>query len=697
MRDALFLQAQQYLAQALNDAHAQFRKSQWEAIRVLVQERAKLLVVQRTGWGKSIVYFLATRLLRDQGAGPTLLVSPLLALMRNQIEAAEQIGVRAATVNSSNKDDWPLVEREVLAGQIDILLVSPERLANDDFRENILSRIADRIGMLVVDEAHCISDWGHDFRPDYKRLVRIVQAMPANVPILGTTATANDRVIADVVAQLGDGLKIVRGPLGRESLRLQNIYLPRQAERMAWLAARLPELDGSGIIYTRTVRDADQVAAWLRSVNLNVYAYHSELEPARRIELENALLANEVKALTATSALGMGFDKPDLAFVIHYQRPGSVIEYYQQVGRAGRALKNAYGIMLSGDEDDEITDYFIRTAFPPEAHVGAILAALDEAETGLTLADIEQEVNLQRGQIDKALKVLSVMNPPPVVKQSGRWYRTPVPYQRDDEKIAALIAIRKTEQAEMQRYLQSRSCLMQFLQRALDDPMAKACGRCAICVGAPLLAETPPLDLIHQANLFLRRSDLPIKPRRQFPDKHVALTGKRNIDPQLQTAEGRALCRWGDGGWGELVRNGKFRDNHFSDKLVDATAEMITERWQPTPYPSWLTAVPSRRNPLLVKSFAQRLAARLELPFIDCIQKIRETKPQKEMLNAYQQYSNIYRAFSITPSFPIGEPVFLIDDVVDSRWTFTVLGVLLRLQGSGVVYPVALAEAATTL
>lgn len=352
------------LRQALDNPTSNFRPGQWEAIEELIERRSRLLVVQRTGWGKSLVYFLATKLLRDKGAGCTLLISPLLALMRNQIAAAQRIGIKAATINSSNQDEWRAVKTQLLAGQVDILLISPERLANNDFRENILLPISQSIGLFVVDEAHCISDWGHDFRPDYRRIVRILQGLPKNIPILATTATANNRVIDDIIAQLGANLQVVRGNLTRESLRLQNISLPSPAARMAWLVEQLPQLPGSGIIYTLTVRDANRVANWLQTQGINAKSYHSDLESDIRITLEDELLNNQIKALVATTALGMGFDKPDLGFVIHYQRPGSVVHYYQQVGRAGRAVDIAYGILLSGDEDEEITNYFINTAFP---------------------------------------------------------------------------------------------------------------------------------------------------------------------------------------------------------------------------------------------------------------------------------------------------------------------------------------------
>jgi len=393
--DPLKEQAGQFLKQALDDPRAEFRDGQWECIDALVNRR-RMLVVQRTGWGKSMVYFLATRMLRDQGAGATLLISPLLALMRNQILAAERIGVRAATINSSNRDDWNKVQARLLAGEVDILLISPERLANDDFRENVLLPVAGSVGLFVVDEAHCISDWGHDFRPDYRRIVGVLNALPPNIPVLATTATANDRVVEDVAVQLGN-LGIARGPLVRESLRLQNIWMPSPAARMAWLAENLHRIPGSGIVYTLTIRDAERVAEWLRQSGIDARAYHSQVE--NREELEDRLLQNRIKTLVATVALGMGFDKPDLGFVIHFQRPGSVVHYYQQVGRAGRALVDAYGILLSGSEDDDITDFFIRNAFPPQLHVDEVMAALYEADDGLSIPMMQKHLNLAFGEI----------------------------------------------------------------------------------------------------------------------------------------------------------------------------------------------------------------------------------------------------------------------------------------------------------
>ncbi|MTJ23392.1 RecQ family ATP-dependent DNA helicase [Dolichospermum sp. UHCC 0352] len=684
---ALFL-----MRQALNNPNADFRDGQWEAIKDLLENKLRLLVVQRTGWGKSLVYFLATRLLRDQGFGCTLLISPLLALMRNQIAAGNRIGIKAETINSSNTDNWRLIETKLLANQVDILLISPERLANEDFMKNILVPLSQKIGLFVVDEAHCISDWGHDFRPDYRRIVRYLEGLPKNIPVLTTTATANNRVVNDIKAQLGSNLRVRRGDLTRKSLRLQNIYLPSQAARLAWLAQHLPQLPGSGIIYALTVRDAQRVADWLKTQNINAKAYYGDLDTEVRIGLEDELLNNQIKALVATTALGMGFDKPDLGFVIHYQRPGSVVHYYQQVGRAGRAVETAYGILLSGNEDDEINNYFINTAFPPEIHTQKVLNELENAVDGFSIPQLEQKLNLSRGQIDKVLKILSLEFPnPPVTKIGSKWYLTSVNYQYNREKIEKLTQIRRQEQERMLEYMKSQQCLMAFLATELDDPNPQKCGRCTVCVGTRLLPESFTNARLNQANLFLRRSNQILEPRKQWPPQ--ALLTYRfsgNIRDNLRAEPGRALSLWGDAGWGELVKQGKYRANHFDDELVQATFEMI-QLWKPQPFPTWVTCVPSLNRPELVPNFAKRLAEKLSLPFKPIVRKIRPTQLQKNMSNSYQQAHNLDGSFAIDSWTGMRGNVLLVDDMVDSRWTFTVIAALLRNTGSGLVYPVALA------
>lgn len=675
------------LRQALNDPQAEFRPGQWECIEGVLRRRRQL-VVQRTGWGKSMVYFLATALLRQQGAGVTLLISPLLALMRNQIQAAHRIGIVAESINSTNEAGWDAIENRLLRSEIDLLLISPERLANQRFRERVLSHIADAVGLFVVDEAHCISDWGHDFRPDYRRIVRVLQALPPNLPVLATTATANNRVVSDVAAQLGD-VTVVRGPLVRESLKLQTIWLPTPQARMAWLAEVLPTLPGSGIIYTLTQRDAERLARWLRHKNIHCLAYHAGLDA--REQIEDTLLRNEVKALVATVALGMGFDKPDIGFVIHYQRPGSVVHYYQQVGRAGRAVDDAYGILLSGDEDQEITDYFITSAFPPQQHVDHILTALQRADEGLSVPMLQRELNVGAAAIHKALKLLSVESPSPVIKEGSRWFRTATRYHPDQQRIEQLCQLRRDEQQQMLNYMRSSGCLMRFLSDALDDPHAADCGRCAACRGVPLLPDRASDAVINEAAVFLKRSHQAIAPRRQWPSAGAfeVYGWQGRIAAHLRAEEGRALALWGDPGWGELVRRGKYADGRFSDDLIEGCLDLIGN-WQPQPSPTAVVCVPSRQHPELVPDFARRLAERLGLPYSAAVRKIRDNQPQKTMQNSFQQAHNVDGVFTIDVDMR-GERVLLLDDMVDSRWTMTVVAALLREHGCDAVFPLALA------
>ena len=667
---------------------ATFHDGQENAIRHIVDGCGRLLVVQRTGWGKSFVYFIAAKLLREQGMGPAILISPLLALMRNQIAAAERMGVRAVTINSENQEEWQTVEVALARNEVDILLISPERLANEHFRAEVLGPVAGRISLLVVDEAHCISDWGHDFRPHYRFIERMMRTLPPNLRVLATTATANNRVLADLQTILGPNLTVSRGELGRPSLLLQTMRMPSQAARMAWLATHIPRIQGSGIVYTLTVRDAVQVAGWLQARGLRAESYSGETGE-RRVELENALLDNRVKALVATTALGMGFDKPDLAFVIHYQTPGSVVAYYQQVGRAGRQIPEAHGVLLSGAEETDINDFFIESAFPSREDVESVLAALRGAAAGLSVNEFLSRVNIRRGRIDKALQLMSLESPAPVVKQGSKWLLTAANLADGFwQRAERLTELRRVEQRQMQEYVALTSGHMEFLIRALDgDPGTYR---------SPNIAPLPATfddGLAREAVAFLRRTSLPLEPRRQWPTgglPQMKVTGR--IAANRQAQPGRVLCMWGDAGWGSLVRQGKSHDGRFADQLVEACAAMVRS-WAPQPAPGWVACIPSHRHANLVPDFARRLAAALNLPFHPVLEKTDDRPAQKQMENSSQQARNVDGSLRIQGNVPAGA-VLLVDDMVDSRWTMSVAAYLLLSNGSGPVHPLALASTA---
>jgi ATP-dependent DNA helicase RecQ len=672
--------------QTMLGPRATFREGQREAIEAVIEDGRRALVVQRTGWGKSLVYWIATRVRRDRGHGPTLIISPLLALMRNQIAMAGRLGLQAATINSGNVAEWEAVHEGLAANTVDVLLISPERLANERFMSDILPTIRGSIGLFVVDEAHCISDWGHDFRPDYRRIARILRTLDLRVPVLATTATANDRVVDDIADQLGAGAITVRGPLARDSLSLDAIALGNQAERLAWLAKQIPSMPGSGIVYCLTVADTQRVATFLRSRGIDAQAYNASLSTEEREALEDGLVANEMKALVATVALGMGFDKPDLGFVVHYQRPGSPIAYYQQVGRAGRAVEHAHGVVLSGREDDDIAEYFMDTAFPPTANMHEILDAL-EAVDSMSVARLEKVVNLRKGRIAQALKLLEIDGA--VARDGSRYRRTPNPWSQDEARIERVVAARRAELAQMQAYMSHPGCLMEFLVRQLDDPDPRRCGRCVNCVGTGLPRDVEQ-ELVHAAVSFLRRDLRTIEPRKRWPAEAIeGLSG--SIEPANRL--GMALCVYGDAGFGRQVQQGKYVDGVFSAELVTASARAIRDRWRPSPAPTWVTALPSTARRGIVDAFARSLAGQLGLPYVETLSVLHEAAPQKEMQNSAQQAGNAYRKLAVDGSAVQPGPVLLVDDIVDSRWTLTVAGWLLRTHGSGEVHPFALAVA----
>jgi len=680
---------------ALAGADARLRDDQWTAIEALVSGRRRALVVQRTGWGKSAVYFVATALLRAAGCGPSVIISPLLALMRNQIAAAEHAGIRARTVNSDNTEEWDRIYGEIGADGVDVLLVSPERLNNPDFRDLVLPKLAAAAGMVVVDEAHCISDWGHDFRPDYRRLRTLLADLPPGVPVLATTATANARVVADVAEQLtGDAPPLVlRGPLDRDSLHLAVVRLRTAEQRLAWLAQHLSELPGSGIVYTLTVAAANDLAAHLRDHGHTAVAYTGQTDPDERRRAEADLLANRVKAVVATSALGMGYDKPDLGFVVHVGAPQSPVAYYQQIGRAGRGVRRAEVILLPGPEDRDIWAYFGSLAFPPEPVVRATLGALADAGRPLSLARLETLVDLGRSRLEMMLKVLDVDGA--VRRVRGGWQATGEPWAYDRERYTRVAAERGREQQAMLAYLATDGCRMEFLRRELDDPGAARCGRCDNCTGRHRTTEVDD-SAAAAARERLHRPGVEILPRQQWPTGMAALgvQASGRIPAGLVAEPGRALGRLTDVGWGTRLRAllaDDAPDGPVPDDVVAAVVTVLAG-WGWSVRPAAVVAMPSRRRPLLVDNLAWRIAEIGRLPYLGRLAGV----PGPRRLNSAQWLAALWPAFTVPDEVGgrlagLGGPVLLVDDRIDTRWTVTVAARLLREAGAAGVLPFALA------
>ncbi|MFB1294648.1 ATP-dependent DNA helicase RecQ [Mycobacterium sp. pW049] len=687
----------QAILEQLAGPDAVLRDDQWTAIEALVVHRRRALVVQRTGWGKSAVYFISAKLLRAEGHGPTVIVSPLLALMRNQVAAADRAGVHAATINSSNVADWAEIHDRVRRGELDVLLVSPERLNNPDFRDEVLPALADDAGLVVVDEAHCVSDWGHDFRPDYRRIRTLVADLGADVPVLATTATANDRVVADVAAQLGVGgdsdTLVLRGGLDRESLRLSVVKAGNPAQRAAWLVAHLDSLPGSGIVYTLTVAQANDVATLLAEQGHKVASYTGATEAAEREQLEADLLANRVKALIATSALGMGFDKPDLGFVVHLGAPSSPIAYYQQVGRAGRSTPSAEVVLLPGREDQDVWRYFASVAFPSEAMVRNVIDALD-AERPQSTAALEPLVDLNRSRLEMVLKVLDVDGA--VRRVKGGWIATGQPWGYDEQRYRTLDEARKREQQAMLDYQSTSTCRMAFLRVQLDDPELgddEKCGRCDNCSGARYSGDVDAA-VAEDSRHRLMRPGVALAPRKQWPTGlgklGLDLTGKITDGP----APGRVIGRLTDLGWGARLRALLDADDaEVSDDVVQAAVKVLAS-WDWETRPTAVMAVDSDRHPALITSLARKLAELGRLTDLGVLRYAPDRRPVTAANSAYR-VAALDRSFS-TPDPAVvtagGGPVLLVDDMADSGWTLTMAARAVRAAGAQQVLPFALAS-----
>jgi ATP-dependent DNA helicase RecQ len=702
---------------ALAGEHARLRDDQWTAIRALVAERRRALVVQRTGWGKSAVYFVATALLRAQGAGPTVIVSPLLALMRNQVDAAARAGIHARTINSANLEEWERVHAEIREGAVDVLLVSPERLNNPGFRDNVLPQLTATAGLIVIDEAHCISDWGHDFRPDYRRIRTLLSTLPAHIPVLATTATANARVTADVAEQLGVGagstasgeevaeeegaVLVLRGSLDRESLRLAVVSLPTASMRLAWLAANLASgaLPNSGIIYTLTVAAAYEAAAFLREQGIKVTAYSGKDDQAQRLAAEEDLLANRVKALVATSALGMGFDKPDLGFVVHLGAPQSPVAYYQQIGRAGRGVERADVVLLPDRQDRDIWAYFASLAFPPEGQVRATLETLSAAGRPLSTAAIETHVDLSRGRLEMMLKVLDVDGA--VTRTVGGWAATGRPWSYDRERYERVARERKREQQAMLTYEATDGCRMEFLRGELDDPEAVACGRCDNCTGQPWPADVSQASA-SAARERLARPGVEVEPRKMWPTgmKELGIDASGKIPAARTAAPGRSLGRLTDVGWGTTLRALLAEgapDEPVTAQLTDALVKVLAA-WDWAQRPVSVVTMPSRTRPLLVGSLGTRIAAIGRLTYLGALGYATPDGPGPRRHNSAQRLASLWRAVIVPDDLRSAlkasdGPVLLIDDQIDTGWTMTVAAALLRDAGAPAVLPLALATA----
>ncbi|MBQ9663397.1 MAG: RecQ family ATP-dependent DNA helicase [Oscillospiraceae bacterium] len=662
---------------------ASFREGQFEAIEATMNNR-RSLIVQKTGWGKSLVYFICCTLLKEDNKGATIVVSPLLALMDNQVEAAERAGIRCDCLNSTkrSRERRTAILEELENGELDLVLVTPEGVFKDDFQQTLANTV---VGLFVIDEAHCISDWGHDFRLEYGRLNQVISALPSNVRLLGTTATANDRVVEDLKKQFGNNVYVSRGPLLRDNLYIQVLQMPDRASRYAWMVENIPKLEGTGIVYCLTSRDCDYIASYLKKYGISAETYYSDMGDKADESLVK-FQSNEIKVLVATIKLGMGYDKGDVSFIIHYQMPQNIVSYYQQIGRAGRNVEKAYTFLMMGQEDQNIIEYFIRTAFPTEKELIEVRKTVTE-HSGIKANRMSQYINALKTRVDKALNFLEHEG---YIRYDNGYYSTPKQFVYQREYYEQIKTIRYHEMRQMQELQDLKSCYNRFIINALDDNTVGDCGFCAYCSGEQFSGDVQLNDL-KEAQKYLESLQMKIDPRKRWPKIDGFSHSNKNI--QFKNDEGICLCKYGDPGYGMLVKEGKYppllQKPHFSDRLVAKSARILKPVIEEKEI-KYVTGVPSL-NSDIVQDFAQRLDLRLGLQYVPVLGKIKAS-PQKRMENSSFQCSNALESFYVLEGAVIPDRVLLVDDIVDSKWTLTVCGYLIMSEGCEEVFPYALAD-----
>jgi len=686
MNNQIFNESMSILKELYGE-YANFREGQYEAIEATLTNK-RTLVVQKTGWGKSLVYFIATKLNRRKGNGVTLIISPLLVLMENQIEAANKLGLNCGVLNSTikGKEAREEIITNLVQNQYDLFFITPESLFKAEV-QNIIGGL--EIGLFVIDECHCISDWGHDFRLDYSNLYKIIELLPRNVSVLGTTATANDRVVNDLKQQFGDQVFVSRGPLTRQSLHIEILKLESAASRYAWMKKNIPILPGSGIIYCLTRRDCENLTNYLTENGIEAMPYYSDaMRDEQNSIAEKRLMENKIKVLVATVKLGMGYDKPDISFIIHYQQPGSVVSYYQQIGRAGRSIPNAYCYLMTGQEDDSILNYFIENAFPTEEQAQIIVRTLEKND-GLTIAELEQYCNLKRSKVSQFLTFLE--NEGYVYKERSKYYRSATAYSYNGNHYDQIKQMKYHEKALMKDYIQTQECLSKYVVNALDDLDATHCGKCYNCTGNYIInwLLPPTAEEIHDVQMYLNSRYLKIDPRKKWPSYVAGPDGKNKIELSHQNEIGIVLGKYGDSGYGKMVVHDKYQADKYSEELIEKSVSILKNQINQLAITA-ITNVPSCRSKK-VDHFALEVANRLGLQYLDLFEKLKSPQ-QKEMENSFHQAKNALNSIKLKSNIPISENVILIDDIVDSRWTLTVCGWFLKNSGANVVFPFCLAD-----
>jgi len=646
-----------------------FYDHQWKTI-VKILNGDRVFLIEKTGFGKSLCYqYTAT-----QFDGTTIIFCPLISLMRDQVNYLKSINIPSECITYENGEGVnDKIMSEALNGKLKILYISPERQENIEWLE-IVKDI--NISMIVVDEAHCISMWGHTFRPSYRRIVNLVNQLPKNFPVLATTATATKRTTEDAMEQIGRDIQLIRGDLLRKNFYLNTLKVKNEEEKMGWLIDFLSKQDGTGIIYTGTRVKTEWFSAWLEFNGISSINYHAGLDADARKEIEKGLMENRWKVVVSTNALGMGIDKPDIRFVIHTQVPQSPVHYYQEIGRGGRdGLPTKLFLLYNEDEDMDLPKSFIRNNRPSVEKYYRVIDVLKKEALGLH--NILKATNLKQTSLRV---ILSDLIDQGIANQAlyGRLKRYEIKFDAKELDTEGFEELRYFEEQELKAiigYINSSLCKMNYLCQYLGDNQS-ICGKCDVC-RENINSYQIPNHLINKIEEFKNT---------YFPDLKVE-SKKSNI------VNGVASSYYGISNVGKTLNKCKYKDGgDFPSHLLKRTLRAFRHKFKNQNF-DLILYVPPTKSGDLVKNFSEKVSKVLDIPISHKLSKTRESKEQKALENYPLKRENVKGIFYYpNPEEIKGKSILLIDDIFDSGQTVKEIGLYLTGIGANIIAPVVIAK-----
>lgn len=647
-----------------------FYDTQWLVIEKLLSGK-RILFIEKTGYGKSLCFQFPALLFN----GTTIIFTPLIALMRDQVKKLRNLGISATCINSNqSNEENNFIIHEAKENKIKILYIAPERMENAEWLQTAREM---KISMVVVDEAHCISVWGHEFRPSFRRIISVVNLLPMNFPVLATTATATKKVEEDIKTQIGKNITSIRGNLLRPSLNLRVVKVKSEDEKLIWIGENINKIKGTGIIYTGTHVNTEIYSKWLEYLNINATAYHAGLDPQSRKAIEKGLLENSYKCVVSTNALGMGIDKPDLRFIIHTQTPQSPIHYYQEIGRAGRDGKPALTILFfNHDEDLSLPLAFIENSKPSINKYNRVMRAIRGERLG-----INQLINLtdiKKNQVDIIISDLieqKIINEVLDEKTKKFEYRYKAP-ELDESAFAKLKESKLKDLDQMIAYIETSGCRMKFLCNYLDDKLENNCGKCDNDSGRHVI-----VTVAKEWGLKLKDFQ-----NNYFPELEV-----ESFNTNL--TNGVAASYYGFSNVGNTLHRCKYQHGgDYPDFLLKQTLSAFKKHLSNYKFDLMLY-VPPTESKNLVKKFANKLSGELKIPISHNLCKNRKIKAQKIFQSTTSKSSNVKNCFEYNPESEIkGKTILLVDDIFDSGATIKEIGRYLTGLGAKNIAPLVIAK-----